>query len=180
MLWVKGYPRDLTTKQLKEEAIRLIELNGYDEHDAIIQVRGFGRSFSLEFRTAEAARDFREELMDLSPAWTDPRSTCKHELKIVGDKPLFVRLRDRLFGELWKRVLPALREHQGPNARLGQNRGKLWAILGDDCFELYSSLPDPDDNSKFTLKVATENLHLIGADEPTAASWAELALRAVA
>jgi hypothetical protein len=178
-VWVKGYPRDLTTKQLRAEASRILHLHEIDEDDVEVIVRGFGRNFALKFTTRDLARDFREEARDAQHCWVDPRDKLTHDLKIHGDKPLFVRLRDRIFAQLWQRTLTkVVAKH--PQAKLGQSRGKLWAIIDDCPAAIFSSRPGPDDPSKFILSADEENCayYDIGKDE--ANCWMAHALRAAA
>jgi hypothetical protein len=143
-------------------------------------VRGFGRSFALKFPSAALARDFREEIRDVLPSWTDPRTKEVHDLKVHSDKPLFVRLRDRLFAELWKLVLPKVQGKHGGAAKRGQSRGKLWVIVDDYPLCLFGSRPDPDDPGRFTLDAEYENLGHYGASKDEANAWMARALKAVA
>jgi TolA-binding protein len=179
IVWVKGYPRDLTTKQLHAEASRILGLNDIDPEDVEVIVRGFGRSFAYRFHSADAARDFREEVRDALPSWTDPRDKDIHQLKIHSDKPLFVRLRDRVFSELWKKVLPKILA-KDPSAKLGQSRGRLWVIVADCPYCLFSSRPDPDDAGRFLLDADIANCQDYNISQDEATAWMELALRAVA
>jgi uncharacterized coiled-coil protein SlyX len=179
LIWIKGYPRDLTTKQLKAEANRILGLHDIDPEEVEIIVKGFGRSFAVRFQSAEAARDFREEARDALPSWTDPRDKDVHQLKIHSDKPLFVRLRDRIFAELWKKVLPKVLD-KDPSAKLGQSRGRLWVIVADCPFCLFASRPDPDDAHKFILDADLDNCKEYGISVDEATTWMELALRVVA
>jgi hypothetical protein len=143
-------------------------------------VRGLGRSFALKFPTAAAARDFREEIRDTLPSWCDPRTKEVHDLKIHSDQPLFVRLRDHLFAEIWKTALPKVQAKHGPAAKLGQSRGKLWVIVDDYPLSLFGSRPDPDDPGRFLLDADYDNLNHYGVDQDEANAWMARALKAVA
>jgi uncharacterized coiled-coil protein SlyX len=179
LVWIKGYPRDLTTKQLRAEATRLLGLHDIDPEEVEVIVRGFGRSFAFKFQSADAARDFREEARDALHTWTDPRDKDIHKLKVHADKPLFVRLRDRIFSALWQRVLPKVQE-KSPAARLGQSRGKLWVILEDCPYSLFSSRPDPEDENKFVLEADEVNCLAYNISKDEANVWMAQALRTVA
>jgi hypothetical protein len=179
LAWIKGYPRDLTTKQLRVEAARILSLRDIDEEDVDVIVRGFGRSLAVKFPLAEHARDFREEARDVAHAWVDPRDKAVHPLKFMGDKPLFVRLRDRVFAVLWQKALPkVLAKHSG--GKLGQSRGKLWAIVEECPVSLFSSRPDPDDPARFLLEADLANCLDFGITREEANVWIAAALRALA
>jgi uncharacterized coiled-coil protein SlyX len=178
-VWVKGYPRDLTTKQLRAEASRILALHEVDEEDVDIIVRGFGRSFAIKFSSAESARDFREEARDNAHEWVDPRDKEVHQLRFMGDKPLFVRLRDRVFASLWHKALPkVVAKH--PGGKLGQSRGKLWAIIDDCPVSLFSSRLDPDDPARFQLEADLVNCQDFGISRDDANVWIAAALRTAA
>jgi hypothetical protein len=176
LVWVKGYPRDLTTKQLRNEAERILGLHDIDADDVEVIVRGFGRNFAIKFMTSDLARDFREEARDTHHAWTDPHDKSIHSLKLHSDKPLFVRLRDRIFAHLWQKTLAKVVQVH-PDAKLGQSRGKLWAIVDDCPMPIFASRFDPDDPAKFLLEADTDSCDYfrIGRDE--ANCWMAQALR---
>jgi uncharacterized coiled-coil protein SlyX len=180
VVWVKGYPRDLTTKQLRAEAERLLHLNDIDPDDVQVIVKGFGRSFAIQFDSSDAARAFREETRDLTPTWVDPRTKDIHDIKIMSDKPLFVRIRDKLFAEPWRRVLPAVVTKHGNDARLGQSRGSLWSIVDDCPVRLFTSKPDPDDQGKFLLEAHYNNLNDLNITRDEAQAWIQKALASIA
>jgi hypothetical protein len=176
LVWVKGYTRDLTTKQLKAEASRLLALHDIEEEDVEVIVRGFGRSFAIQFATQDLARDFREEARDAQHAWVDPRDKLSHPLRFHGDKPLFVRLRDRVFAHLWRKVLPKAHAKH-PDAKLGQSRGKLWIIVNDCPYSVFSSRPEPDDASKFMLEADADTCQEYDISREEANTWMAQALR---
>jgi hypothetical protein len=179
LVWVKGYPRDLTTKQLRAEASRILDLHDVDMDEVDIIVRGFGRNFAIKFMSSDLARDFREEARDSNHAWTDPRDKDIHPLKFHSDKPLFVRLRDRIFAYLWNKVLPkVLAVH--PHAKLGQSRGKLWSIVDDCPLALFASRPDPEDPAKFILEADEKGCMDYHISKDEANTWMAQALRVVA
>jgi hypothetical protein len=179
LVWIKGYTRDLTTKQLRTEAARILAMHDVDEDDVDVIVRGFGRSMAIKFATADQARDFREEARDAAHEWVDPRDKAAHPLRFMGDKPLFVRLRDRVFAVLWQKTLPkVLAKH--PGGKLGQSRGKLWAIVDECPVSLFSSRPDPDDPARFQLEADLSNCQDFGISRDEANMWIAAALRAAA
>jgi hypothetical protein len=179
LVWIKGYPRDLTTKQLKAEASRILGLHDIDDDDVDIIVRGFGRSFAIEFSSKDKARDFREEARDAKHTWVDPRDSSSHTLKVHADKPLFVRLRDRIFSHLWQKTLPKVIA-KDPHAKLGQSRGKLWVLVQDCPYCIFSSRPDPEDETKVILEADADNCSTYGIASDEANVWMAQALRTVA
>jgi hypothetical protein len=67
-----------------------------------------------------------------------------------------------------------------PEAKLGQSRGKLWAIVDDCPTAIFAAKPDPDDPAKFLLTADDDACQYYDIAKDEANCWIATALRALA
>ena len=177
VVWVKGFPRDLLTRQLLDEGNRILRLIPHFESNVEVKALGFGRIFRYTCETPMLAKELHAELCELEPVWKDPRTGESTALRFSFDKSLPVRLKDRLYGLMWKKLIPHVEQAGG---RLGQSRGRLWLIREDGPSELLSASVDIDDMASSSISANFPNLAQIGVAEDTARAWIRDALAEIA
>jgi hypothetical protein len=179
VIWIKGLVTNVSSKLLKTIADRVIALIPDNLHAAPApDIRGFGKQFIIAAKDGDAAKRVVEFFRDFPIEIQHPVGGAVVGLKAYRDKSLDLRLKDRLLGILWKKVMDLKGEG---NIRLSNNRGSLWAMEDSgEVWDLFSAAADCSDRTpSFRIIPHFDHLLHYNITEDQAKAWTEEALREV-
>jgi hypothetical protein len=175
VIWIKGLAAPVASNILKAIADLVFpRIPAELSANPVADIRGFGKQFSFQVKDADTAKQvvdyFREHPISIS----HPITQAPLVLRASRDKSLDIRLKDRLLGILWARVLPVMQANY-PALRLSNNRGTLWALNPNgEVWELFSAVVESHGPSPaVTIKLHETNLDCIKISADVAKLWAD-------
>jgi hypothetical protein len=139
-IWIKGLSNNVDSRLLNSFAKQVIALFPANlDAKPVPDIRGFGKQFLLKVKDADTARILIEHFHEHPIEVRHPNSDHVVYLKASRDLSLDLRLKNRLLGSLWKKVV----EIKGESFKLSNSRGALWALEpSGEVFELFAAVAD--------------------------------------
>jgi hypothetical protein len=179
VVWIKGLETNVSSKLLKSISDLVIALIPENLHAAPApDIKGFGKQFIITVKDGDAAKRVVEFFRDSPIEIPHPVGGALVGLKAYRDKSLDLRLKDRLLGILWKKVMDLKGEG---NIRLSNNRGSLWVMEDSGVvWDLFTATADCTDRTP-TFHINPHFDHLLHYDisAEQARGWTEEAVREV-
>jgi hypothetical protein len=162
-LVIKGYHRELTINIIRKEwAAISAHLPPDLVAAAVPDLRGFRSISFVDFPDKAKADAAFDTLFAVHHVWKDPINNTDKVIKAFRDRPVRARHTSRILGNLWKPVHKKLTEggHMIEGCSLGSQRGKLWFVIRDIPFALFTvpltmTLPVPRTPSPRILAIPT-------------------------
>ena len=135
------------------------------------------QSYSVHFQSEAHVHEFINLVRAQPIAWRDPRSGIIHAIKIRGDLPEAVRIKQRILGKLWQPVKDHIMSKSlwSAGCVLGSNgfRDESHFITNDDVLILFKASYDQMDN--YIIQPNMDGLSEIQMSEPAAREIIRLA-----
>jgi hypothetical protein len=179
VVWIKGLKTNLSSTLLKAIATQVVMLIPGDLHaEPVTDIRSFGKQFVIVVKDGDSARAVVEYFRANPIQIQHPVGGGLVDLNAYRDKSLELRLKDRLLGALWKRIIHLKGEG---NIKLTNNRGSLWVVEpSGEVWDLFAAIVDCSGRvPSFHIVPNPDHLLRYGIEPGTAKAWIDEATREV-